>query len=599
MAPQHRLSRSEVIERLREHAARVGAASPSSLARHDPIVLRSLRLHFPTFDAARRAARVPAGRPPVAAAKQRRSAKEVWSRERVVDELRRLDREGSSTGWADLMESGHRDLAAAAAAYAGGLAAARAEAGIERPVPRRPVPRWNKATIVAAIRARVRKRQTLASSKAPQRFVAAARWHFGTWEAALAAAGVDAQEVRLRRAAYTRPEIIALVRRLAGEGQVVRAATLKPLVKLDAVRRLFGSVAAAIRAAGGEVTGAHGNQKWSRETLIEELRARAKRGQRTLTPGLHRAAQRYFGGAPAAREAARIPAVLRAAWTKPMLIAELQRRARRGDSGSRLGAACKRLFGSVAAARRAAGVPATQRAEGMAAWGKSQLLAELRRRVQQRLQLSRGLSAGLRRQFGSLAAARAEIGLRAGKLAAAAGAAAGRATARDREPWRRWSHEQIVEKLQAWSASGGPLRKSLRAACRQHFGSVAAACAAANVRWRAVRWTPARIRRALREPSVDAANPAFVAACIEHFGSVTAARSAAARGHGARIWSKATVIAELRSRAGRGLKGVGRLLREPAVRLFGSTEAALQAAAARSSSEPRPRRTRAADEASG
>jgi hypothetical protein len=37
-------------------------------------------------------------------------------------------------------------------------------------------------------------------------------------------------------------------------------------------------------------------------------------------------------------------------------------------------------------------------------------------------------------------------------------------------------------------------------------------------------------------------------------------------------------VAELQARARRGLQGVGRLLREPAVRLFGSTEAALRAA---------------------
>jgi hypothetical protein len=48
-----------------------------------------------------------------------------------------------------------------------------------------------------------------------------------------------------------------------------------------------------------------------------------------------------------------------------------------------------------------------------------------------------------------------------------------------------------------------------------------------------------------------------------------------------RRWSKATVIVELQARARRGLKGVGRLLREPAVRLFGSTDVALRAAAQR------------------
>lgn len=558
MTRQPRLDRSAVISRLREHAARVGAVSPASLAQQDRLVLRSLRQHFPSFEAACRAARVPmAGRravvdvvesalaatptsgrtrrkqPESPAAAARAGAthpgtrRAGWSRQRVLDELRRLDRSGESTSWAELMQSGRGDLVGAAAAYAGGLTRARAEAGVQRPAPRSPVPQWTQATIVAAIRLRARNRQTLASSKAPQRFVAAARWHFGNWEAALAAAGVEPGAVRLRRAAYTKAEIIALVRQLAREGQVVRAATLKAQVKLDAVRRLFGSVAAAIRAAGAQVSAVHPNQKWTRERVLEELRLRAKRGETTLTPGLHRAARQHFGGAPAAREAAGIPAVLRAAWTKQALIRELRHRARRGDSGRTLWTACKRLFGSVAAARRAAGVPSTQRTQGMVAWSKPRLLAELRRRMRQRLQLSRGLSEGLRRQYGSLTAARAAAGV---------GAARGGAGDRTR-------------------------------------------AAAAKLRIRSPAWTPDRIRRALRAKTAGVADPAFVAACIEHFGSVTAARADAARGQRQRVWSKATVIRELRARAGRGLKGVGRLLREPAVRLFGSTEAALQAAA--------------------
>jgi hypothetical protein len=532
MQRQPRLSRSEVIAGLREHAARFGAVSPASLAEHDRSVLRSMHLHFPSFEAARQAAGVPAvqrrGTRP-----KRPSRRGVWSKRGVIAELQRLARDGASTAWADLMEAGRGDLVQAAVAHAGGLAAARVEAGVGRRPRGLPVPRWNAATIVSAIKARMRKRQTLASSRAPQDLVAAARWRFGSWDAALAAAGVAAEEVRLRRRAYTRPEIVALVQQLARDGQVVRARALAHLVKLDTVRKLFGSVDAAIRAAGIEVTGAHGNQTWSRERVIDELQARARRGQRTLTGALHRAVQLYFGGAHAARRAAGVDGLLRAPWTRQSLIDELQRRARRGDSGRTLWAACRRLFGSVAEARRAAGVPATQRTDGMAAWSKSKLLAELRRRVRQRLQLSRGLSEGLRRQFGSLMAARAAAGV-APKPAGLA--------------------------------------------------------ARANVGRRAVVWTPARIRRAFGEPSFDVANPVFVAACIEHFGSVTAARTAAGRGQRQRTWSKATVIAELQARMRHGLTGVGRLLREPAVRLFGSTEAALQAAAQTHVAPRRPSR---------
>lgn len=581
MKRQPRLGRSEVIARLRDHAARYGAVSAASLRKRDRLVLRSLLLYFPNFEAARRAARVPAAKPVATARVKRRSPRAVWSRRRVIDELRRLDRSGQSTSWADLLQAGHGDLVAAAATYAGGLQRARAHAGVRRPARRPVVRRWNQASIVLAIKDRLRKGQTLASSKAPPRFVAAARWHFGSWKAALAAAGVDAQKVRLRRGPYRRQEILAVLRRLAREGKPLRSSTLAGAVNLEAVRTLFGSVEAAIRAAGLAHARTHPTQKWSRERLIEELRRRAQRGDLTLTRALHRAVQLYFGGAHAARKAAGIPRLLREPWTKPALIKELQQRARRGNSGSRLWNACKRLFGSVAAARRAAGVPETQRTKGMVAWGKPALLAELKRRVRKRQQLGRGLTAGLRRQFGSLTQARALAGVPARK---AGSGGARRATANRGSPRRRWSREQVIETLRAWDAGGAERLRRLRSdfylACKRHFGSVARAREAANLPRLAIQWTPARIQRALREPGFDVAEPAFVAACIRHFGSVTGARASAARHQRQRAWSKAAVLAELQARARRGLKGLGRLLRDPAVRLFGSAEAALRAAAA-------------------
>jgi len=539
-----RLSRSAVLAGLRDHAANHGGVSAASLARRDRGVLRSLHLYFPNFEAARRAAGVPAVRPAA-----------------IVRVTRRRRR-------------------------------------ARQPTPRGPGRRWNAAIIGIAIQERVRKGETLASSKVPPRLVAAARWHFGSWTAALAAAGVAADEVRLQRRPYTKADILALVRRLARDGTPLRASTLKGVVKLDTVRKLFGSVEAAIRAAGSEYV-PRPRQKWSRERVIDELRSRAQAGKLTLTRGLGRAVQLYFGGAHAARVAAGIPILSRAPWTEEALLTELRRRARRGDSGSTLWAACKRLFGSVASARRAAGVPAAQRAKGMAAWGKRALLVELRRRVRERQQLGRGLTEGLRRQFGSLTRARALAGVPANRNVEAADAPSGtrRATADPPGSWRSWSREQAIEALRAGSAGGGGrLRDDVSRACKRHFGSVARARDAAKLPRRAIRWTPARIRRALGEPGFDALDPGFVAACISHFGSVTAARASAERRRRQHTWSKATVIAELQARLRRGLEGVGRLLRAPAVRLFGSTEAALRAAAQtdpqRSPARPRSRGAR-------
>src|SRR5262245_23081363 len=96
-------------------------------------------------------------------------ASAVWSRAKVVGTLRRLDRQGASTGWAELMQHGPVGLVGAAAMHAGGLSQARAEAGIERPGRHTPASRWDHAAIVGAIRKRSRAGLALASSKAPQR----------------------------------------------------------------------------------------------------------------------------------------------------------------------------------------------------------------------------------------------------------------------------------------------------------------------------------------------------------------------------------------------------------------------------------------------
>lgn len=323
MQRQPRLGRSEVVARLRRLAARHGAVSPRLLVARDAAAARSLRIHFPSFATACRAAVVDVARPPPRRG-LRRSSRAAWSRSRVVGELRRLAARGAPTGWAELMQAGQGALVRAAATHAGGLQRARAAAGIEPPGRRPPVKRWDRAAIVAAVRAEARAGKPLASSKAPQRLVAAARWHLGSWEAALAAARVDPGAVRLQRPPVTRDEVLARIRSLARGGVVVRAATLRPVVKLDTVRALFGSIEAAVRAAGIDPVLTHGNLKWTRARVIDELKARAARGEPRLTRGLQRAVQLYFGGAHAARAAAGLvvprprarPRTRRAPWSR-------------------------------------------------------------------------------------------------------------------------------------------------------------------------------------------------------------------------------------------------------------------------------------------
>src|SRR5260221_2795894 len=102
MKRQPRLNRSEVVARLRTLAARHGGAvSPGLLATHDSLVLRSLRMHFPSFALACRAARVAVAEPPPRRRSnlRQRSPRAIWSRRQVVDQPSRLGGAGASNRW--------------------------------------------------------------------------------------------------------------------------------------------------------------------------------------------------------------------------------------------------------------------------------------------------------------------------------------------------------------------------------------------------------------------------------------------------------------------------------------------------------------------
>ncbi|MBA3451971.1 MAG: hypothetical protein H0T42_02600 [Deltaproteobacteria bacterium] len=259
MEKQTRLTRSQVISRLREHASAHGFVSSTSLDAHDKIVLRSIPLHFPGLSAARHVAGVP-GPPyqkprrktgPKAGSKPARARPSAWSRPRVLEELRRLDRTGRSTTLQDLLVGGHSTLIRAAHLHAGGLRRARRAAGIVQPS-RRATKRdtWAEEMIIPAIRTRRRQGLSLAATRVPQGLYGAARRHHGSWRAALDAAGIDSTSVRVATKKYTKAVIIERLRAAAHDGSDLLATSLAKLIDLKAVRREFGALENALRAAG-------------------------------------------------------------------------------------------------------------------------------------------------------------------------------------------------------------------------------------------------------------------------------------------------------------------------------------------------------------
>ncbi len=130
-----------------------------------------------------------------------------WDEADVISEIRHMARTGSSLAWSDA-NSARPDLVAAACSRLrfGSWQAALAAAGIEGAC-RRKIRRWDRQSVVAAIE--LRKRTGLAlNAGALERddpaLLSAGRRQFGSWNEALTAAGLDPAAVA-RRLRLARP----------------------------------------------------------------------------------------------------------------------------------------------------------------------------------------------------------------------------------------------------------------------------------------------------------------------------------------------------------------------------------------------------------
>ena len=243
---------------------------------------------------------------------------------------------------------------------------------------------WNKSEIIKSLRKLHRAGTELsynALAKRHQSLVSAAAYHFGSYRAAVEAAGIDYAEVT-RRPRWTKPLIIRLIKAAKRKGEDLhwsavtrRRDELGKAAFASLQPRLFGAWDRALSAAGLDADEVSRYRKWNKETIVFELRGRAK-GHDPLNsgaiqredPGLHAAAVRHFGSYDGALRAARLdPATIRARrrWDKTDVVRSLKAAKRDGgrltDSSLRreqpaLYGAAVRLFGNFAAARAAAGI---------------------------------------------------------------------------------------------------------------------------------------------------------------------------------------------------------------------------------------------------
>lgn len=179
--------------------------------------------------------------------------------------------------------------------------------------------RWTSQAILQALRHRHASGQPLgyrALARENRSLVSAAAYHFGSFRIAVERAGVDYALVS-SRPRWTTKRIIQTLKQARREGQdlswtaiVAPDSTLRRAAFVAVQKRLFGSWARALEAAGVDSDATRRYQDWNPATVSAELKQLRANGEPLNSfavlkshPALHAAAIRHFGSYRAALNA--------------------------------------------------------------------------------------------------------------------------------------------------------------------------------------------------------------------------------------------------------------------------------------------------------
>ena len=397
-----------------------------------------------------------------------------WDRPTVIRLLQARYQSGKSmtSAWKDdptLVSAGQR--------YFGDWGKALKAAGIDPPQHRS----WTKVNVVAAIRERQQKGLSMTSAWLDDHLLyRGAIGRFGTWNNALAAAGIH-----LERTKWSKPLILAELRAWRRDRPDTTSIVRDNRKLAVAARKYFGTLETAFAEAGIEFT----QRKWTPERVIERIQdayiKRVPLSSGRQDPKLVSAATRYFGSWHDALAAASVlrrdvQAQLKQRWTKERVLHAVRERHENEHDGSvwqedrRLTSVANRYFGGWHSALRAAGLkPQYQK------WTKEKIV-ECIRYLHRRRQ---GLK-NIWNEVGPLAcAAKHHFGGWHDALIAA-----GVMTEADRpEPRQQWCRQRVIDEIRAIDQRGdllssvAPCNRPLVLAAKRYFGTWGKALQAADV----------------------------------------------------------------------------------------------------------------------
>jgi len=239
-----------------------------------------------------------------------------WSKEEIINRIRSLERNGRRIHLAAVAGQGEWHLIRAASYYFGSWRAAVKAAGYNYEEVRADKI-WSRSKIIKAIREMRRQGKSLSSRTVqltkPALFAAACRKRlFGSWEAAVEAAGYNYERIRLYQQWDDErvEEGIEAIKK-AGEALNAKRVSVKyPRLYWAACRR-HGSWGKTLEALGYDAQDHMLRRRWSKEEILEGIRELKRAGvhlsdnnARAVAPALHAAASRMFNGWAKARRAA-------------------------------------------------------------------------------------------------------------------------------------------------------------------------------------------------------------------------------------------------------------------------------------------------------
>ncbi len=239
-----------------------------------------------------------------------------WDKDSILKMLRQLHRTNKDLSYTHLARS-MQPLVSAAAYHFGSYRNAIAEAGIDYAnVTQRP--RWTKPLIIRTIKDARRKKRDLHWAAATARrdelskaaFASLQPRLFGSWDRALHAAGLDADEISRYRK-WDRNSIVFELKHRGQDDQPLNSGAVQrddPGLHAAAVRH-FGNYDDALRNAKLDPTLVRRRRRWTRESALAELRAFERRHKvlsdsaiRREDPALYGATLRMFKGVNAAKK---------------------------------------------------------------------------------------------------------------------------------------------------------------------------------------------------------------------------------------------------------------------------------------------------------